>query len=72
MQYLIALPHKDTNNNQEWEFYPNETEQDGAFTEGDTASTFPLNRVTDGAVIVSGDVSVGRADLPLAYELGDH
>lgn len=68
LQYLIALPHKDSNGNQVWDFYPGATEEDPAFNEGNTTETFPLNRTTDSAVIVSGDVSVGEGEVPLAYD----
>lgn len=68
-QYLIALPHADTNDNQVWDFYPGDIQQDFAFEEGDTAGTFPLERTTEGAVVVSGHVDVDEDDeVPLAFD----
>lgn len=71
MQYLIALPHRDTNDNQEWDFYPDNTTEDGAFKEGNTSEYFPLNRTNDGAVIVSGDIQYRKGVVPLAYDKED-
>lgn len=68
IQYLIALPHKDTNNNQQWDFYPNQTNVDQAFVTGNTSEYFPLKRANDGAVIVSGDVTPTLDEVPLATD----
>lgn len=69
IQYLIALPHADTNDNQEWDFYPGETDADAAFKDGDTTSSFPLERTSDGAVIVSEHVDIDEdEEIPLAFD----
>lgn len=69
LQYLIALPHADTNGNEEWDFYPGEIDIDTAFQEGDTSSVFPLERTTDGAVIVSEHIDIDEdEEVPLAFD----
>lgn len=68
LQYLIALPHKDTNGNQVWDFYPNDVDQDQAFVTGNTDEYFPLKRANDGAVIVSGEINQTLGEVPLAND----
>lgn len=69
LQYLIALPHADTNGNEEWDFYPGEINVDTGFEEGDTSSVFPLERTTDGAVIVSEHIDIDEdEEVPLAFD----
>jgi hypothetical protein len=50
---LIALPHKDTNDNEEWDFYPDETQEDFAFKddEGDPQRFPPDERANDVAAV---------------------
>jgi hypothetical protein len=60
---LIALPHKDTNDNEEWDFYPGETGQDGAYKQGPQSDdSVPLNRITDTAEITVPDDADGESE----------
>jgi hypothetical protein len=57
---LIALPHKDTNDNEVWDFYPGATGEDGAYKEGPQSDDdVPLNRITDTAEITVPDDGTG-------------
>lgn len=53
VQTLIVLPHEDTNGDEEWDFYPGETREDGAYKQGPQSDdNVPLERITDTAKIV--------------------
>jgi len=71
VQTLIALPHRDTNDNEEWDFYPGEAEADGAYKQGPQSDDdVPLERIMDTAKITvptneddeQGEEADGRED----------